>query len=87
MKMNPSNFTDHPCGSVFKKFEAENVARNIMVILKRTGDIFRSLSWEEYKKERMNDGNFSNAEKRFFKKVIVYCNSEETAKLFAPNWA
>jgi len=41
MKTKPSDFTNEPMGSVLQKSEAETVARNIMVILKRTGDTYK----------------------------------------------
>jgi len=40
--MKPSDFTTQPMGSVLGKYEAETVAKNIMLILKRTGDEFGS---------------------------------------------
>ncbi len=82
----PSNFTSHPFSSVLRKSEAETIARNIMVILKRTGDKFRELTWDEYKTEREKDGKFSNGEKSYFDQVIGYCKSAETAKLFSKAW-
>lgn len=84
----PSHFKNtSPMGSVIGKSEAETVARNIMVILSRTGDVFRPLSWDEYKTERMKDGNFSEKERRYFDQVIGYCKSADTAVLFCPGWA
>ncbi len=75
----PSKFTDYLWSSIFKKCECEIVARNIIVILSRTGDVWRELSWDEYKKERLNDSNFTNLEKRFFVQVISYCVNDRTA--------
>jgi len=85
--MKPSNFTSHPYGSVLQNSESETIAANIMKILKRTGDTFRPLSWEEYKEERTKDGHFTESEKGYFDDVIDYCKSEGTAKLFAKDWA
>lgn len=85
--MNPSDFTDNPMGSVAKKSEAETVARNIMVILKRTGNKFRLLSWDEYKEHRLKDGHFNEVEKNYFDQVVKFCRSVETAELFSPVWA
>ncbi len=84
--MKPSDFTMQPYNSVLQKSEAETIAANIMVILKRTGDEFRELGWDEYKAERLKDGRFSGIEEMYFKKVIPYCKSEDTAKLFSPTW-
>lgn len=84
--MKPSNYTTHPWNSVLQNSESETIAVNIMVILKRTGDTFRDLSWEEYKEERLKDKNFSEREKNYFDKVIDYCKSSETAKLFSKSW-
>jgi len=84
--MKPSDFTKFPYDSIIQNSEHEEIARNIMVILKRTGDTFRELSWEEYKTERKNDGGFTNSEKPFFDRVKKYCISEETVKSFSPTW-
>lgn len=86
MKIKPSDFTSLPMGSVLQKSEAEVVARNIMIILKRTGDVFRYLSWDEYHAERLKDGNFDYYEKHFFEQVIGYCKSVDTAVLFSRAW-
>lgn len=83
----PSNFSFQPWGSVLQKSEAETIAANIMVILKRTGDTWRELTWEEYKEERLKDGKFTEGEKYYFDKVIGYCKSADSAILFSPNWA
>ena len=86
MKTKPSDFTNDPMGSVLQKSEAETVARNIMVILKRTGDAFRDLSFEEYKEERIMDGNYSGMEQNYFYQVLPYCKSADIAKLFSKSW-
>ena len=85
--MNPSDFTVFPTDSVKQNHQTEQIAINIMVILKRTGDTFRPLDWEEYKKERLEDGHFTESERGYFDKVIDYCVTPETAKLFSPEWA
>lgn len=85
--MKPSNFSKiRPWGSVVGKAEAEIVAQNILVILKRTGDTFRKLDYEEYKKEREKDGNYSSDEESHFYNVIGYLKSPETVALFCPDW-
>lgn len=84
--MKPSNFKAFPMGSVMQKSEAETIAHNIMVILSRTGDNFRSLTWDEYKEEREKDGNFSEGENIYFYQVINYCISPEAARLLSPVW-
>lgn len=64
--MKPSFFSSkYPWDSVFGKSECETIAQNIMKILQRTGDEFRTLSFEEYKDERLKDGNFSERERVF----------------------
>jgi len=87
MKSKPSDFTNDPMNSVFRKSEAETVASNAMVILKRTGDTFRNLSNEEYEKERRKDGNWSNAELHYLEKVRPYLVSADMAMKFSPYWA
>lgn len=82
--MKPSDFTNYPIASILQKNEAEAIARNIMVILRRTGNTWRNLPWDEYVEHRKKDGNFTESEKVYFDKVIGYCQSPETAKLFSP---
>ena len=83
--MKPSDYCTFPWDSVLGKAEAEQVAVNIMIILKRTGDTWRELSWDEYEKERMKDGHFSNAEQGYFNRVIGYCSKEKAAS-FSQAW-
>jgi hypothetical protein len=84
--MKPSDFASYLWDSVLKNNESETVARNIMLILARTGNEWRSLSWNEYAEERKKDGNFSVKKNYWFDKVIDYCASPATAKLFSPEW-
>jgi hypothetical protein len=84
--MNPSQFNKHPYDSAANNAESEVVARNIMVILGRTGDQFRQLTWEEYKSERIKDGNFTEREKQYFQVVVQHCASAENALRFCPHW-
>ena len=83
----PGDYTKFPSDSVLKKWECGRVAVNIMVILKRTGNEFRGLSYEEYKTERLKDGEYSDGEKPYFNKAIEHCKNAETASAFSPNWA
>ena len=82
----PAKFLKFPFGSVMNKSEHESIARNIMVILKRTKNEFRELPWNEYKIERLKDGGFSEGEKQFFDEVIMYCSQEEHALKFSKEW-
>lgn len=86
--MKPSDFASvSNMGSVARKSEAETVASNIMRILMITGDEWRPLSWEEYWNQRTKHGTgFSLKEKPYFEQVIDFCQSEQTARLFAPGW-
>ena len=84
--MKPSDFNIFPWDSVFHENEYETIALNIIRILKRTGNEFRDLSWNEYKTERLKDGSFTDGEFEYFEKVIPYFISESTAKLFSPAW-
>jgi hypothetical protein len=85
--MKPSDFAKiKPMGSVLQKSEAETVAQNIMKILKRTGDEFRDLSFDEYTYERLKDGGYSDAEVPYFDAVIKFCKSADTAKCFSKFW-
>lgn len=82
----PSNFMKQPWDSVLQSSEAETVARNVMVILARGGDTWRTLSWAEYEQERQKDGSFSNSEERYFNLVVDYCSSPDKAEKFSSAW-
>lgn len=85
--MKPSDFAKiKPMDSVLRKSEAETVAQNIMVILKRTGDEFRELTFDEYTYERLKDGGYSDAEVSYFDKVIKFCKSADAARCFSKAW-
>lgn len=82
----PINFLTRPDNSVLQKCEAEIIAQNIMVILDRTQSVFRELTWEEYKIERLKDKGFRESEKLYFDKVQPYTISGEMANSFSVNW-
>jgi len=84
--MKPSDFLTHPYDSVFQNNESEVVARNIMVILSRTGNVFRSMTWGEYRAERVKGRHFSEREKEFFDRVVLFCYTADTAACFSPTW-
>jgi hypothetical protein len=85
--MKPSDFSKvWPWSSVTQNAEHEQIAVNIMKVLKRTGDEFRLLEWDEYKTERLKDGNFSEREHSMFDKCMSYCESSDTTVLFSPEW-
>ena len=83
----PSEFTKWPWCSVLQDSNAEQIAVNIMVILKRTGDTWRTLTAEEYRAERQKDGGFSPTEARWFEKVAPLVATEVLARKFSPDWA
>lgn len=86
--MKPSNFSNkYPWNSVLQNAENEIMCSNILKILARTGDTFRPLSFEEYKEERLKDGNFSNQEETYFNQVIDYCQNSKTLELFSKSWS
>lgn len=88
----PKDFRTFPYDSVFHNSERENIARNIMVILARTGDTWRELSVEEYLQERIKDGggdtyNWQHgSESSMFPEVVKYTVSEEMARKFSNEW-
>ena len=85
--MKPSHFSSkYPWSSVFGKAEHEVIARNIMVILERTGNKFRKISFKEYKEERLKYGNWSEIEKIYFDDVVNYCKNAKAAKSFSEEW-
>lgn len=85
-KTKPSDFLNYPSRSIFNKSEYEYIALNIMKILTKTGDKFRSISWEEYRKEREKENNFSCGEKIFFNQVRKFCESSVQARTFSSQW-
>lgn len=83
----PSTFSKiFPTACIYGQAEYEMIAQNVMAILKRTGDNFRLLSWEEYKRERKVDGNFTEREKKYFDKVVGSCEAEKQARIFSGEW-
>lgn len=85
--MKPSDISSiEPFSSVFYKSECETVAQSIIIILKRTGNEWRKMEYEEYKTERLKDGGFSEREKAYFDQVVGYTVSADTARLFSPQW-
>jgi len=85
--MKPSMFISNPLSSILRSGDHETVARNIMVILARTGDTFRDITWEAYSKERVKDGNFSTKEEKYFEDVVNWCTTMDNAVKFSPVWA
>ena len=83
--LKPSHFKAQPWNSLYGKLEAEIIARNIMVIRARRGDIW-PLSWEQYREERQKDGNFSELEKGYFDEVIALIPDAIGAVRFSPTW-
>ena len=84
--MKPSDFNILPTSSIYWKFDDEVVARNIMAILARTGNEWRTLSFDEYKQERLKDSNWYDIEEYHFKRVNDYCRTEKAERLFSPTW-
>lgn len=82
----PKDFTWFPTNSLRENWESEQIAQNIMRILARTGNTWRSLPWSEYKSERLKDGNFTQSERGFFDEVVKYTESPERAQSFSPSW-
>ena len=87
--MKPSNFCTWPWSSALGKSECEQIALNVMVILKRTGDEWRELSWDEYLAARIADGEIewrALNERQYFDAALPYCKSADTAVLFSDTW-
>ena len=82
----PSDFVIFPLNSVFGHSVHEIIAKNIMAILARNGNVFRKLSWEEYTVERLKDSEISSNEQVYFDLVRKYTVSPEVAGLFSEAW-
>ena len=67
--LKPSTFTRKPLYSLTQKSEAERVASHINIIRKRLGDNW-DITREQYRKERIKDGEFSEGEMYLFDEVI-----------------
>lgn len=90
-ELSPEDFTSFPDTSVANDFKKEQVAQNIMIILARTGNKFRLLSWEEYRKgmmeeSAMGDIVFSESDRPHFEDVKMYCKSASDALRFCKTW-
>lgn len=86
MKKNPSDFTNYPWSSVTGNAESEIVALNIITILARNGNKWRALPFEEYRTERLKDGNYTSKEEDIFNRVLKYTTSKESAESFSKEW-
>lgn len=88
MQLRPSDFTDFPYNSILQKIEPETIAQNVMVMLESLGNVFRKLTWEEYRARRLvGNGIWSSSHDEFwFEEVISYCKSANAAILFSPEW-
>ena len=85
--LTPKDFaTIFPLRSRFGKAEAEMVALNIMVILARTGNIWRKLEWNEYTRERVKDGALTDSDQYYFEKVVEHTQSPIMAERFSAEW-
>lgn len=84
--MKPSDFCIFPWESIFNKSENETVSLNIMKILKRTGNEFRTLTFDEYRTERLKDKDFTINESKYLDEVVSYCSSEEKCRIFSKEW-
>jgi hypothetical protein len=85
-ELRPSDFCIKPWSCIFRQSEYETIALNIMKILKKYGDEFDNITWEEYRKARLEDGNFSEREKSYFDRVVDYCTDPNEAKKFSKDW-
>jgi hypothetical protein len=87
MTHTPNKYKHKPWGSILGRAEYEIIALNIMVILDRTGNTFRKLEWDEYKAERLRDGNFSDGEKKYFDEVQYLSEGKvEDLQNFSKDW-
>lgn len=86
--MKPKAFTkEFPRNSEAQKWEAEQVAMNIMVIMSQDkGNEWNPPTYAEYKKRRLKDGEYTDSEEMFFNQVIPFFASEEKARTFSPAW-
>lgn len=88
--MKPSHFArTFPHRSMFHKWEHEQVALNIVKILKRTGDKWRRLSLDEYIDARRYDNASNhdlNLERPLFIDIQDIIISEYGARQFSVAW-
>ncbi len=91
--LRPSLFTMYPGSSILNRMEYEHIALFMMQILARTGDEFRSLSWAEYREERIKGWKddiqyaFQEGEDAIFKDVAYLALGDKTCILnFCAAW-
>lgn len=84
----PADYISYPWGSILNSTEHEMIARDIMVILYKTGNVFREISFDEYKKEKTKiTKNIINAsEESRFMQVVNFCKNPYMANSFCKNW-
>jgi len=85
--LKPNSFTKHPFDSVSQSYNSEVIARNIMIILSKTGNEWRRLTYQEYKCYRLKEGNWTPAESLYFEEVLPHTTSPGEAINFCKTWA
>jgi hypothetical protein len=72
----------YPWDSITRNGESEIVWFNIIKILARTKNVWRTLDWDEYKEERLKDKHFSDRERMYFDNVLKWTESNEACEKF-----
>ena len=85
-ELKPGHFTVYPMGSIKQSAGSQIVAQSINIIRERLGNDW-ALSWDQYKAERVKDGDFTDKEKKYFDSVIDLISSAEACINFSPSWS
>lgn len=76
----------HPFDSILQKAESEIIAKNIIVIQSRIDNKFQLIDWDIYYFHRMQDGNFSESEKKYFDIISPLLTNEKDVRKFSKAW-
>ncbi len=84
----PLNYTRQPFDSSAKSLEYELAAQNIMLVLSRTGNVFRKLTLKEYKDniKKVDNRIVGSSEAHYMQCAIHYCLSSIAADDFCHTW-
>lgn len=91
--LRPTDFSwRFPVNSVSQKYEIEQCAANLMILLADTGNAWRDVTEDEYlsfvKNYSGNNMFLSDNDwvHRFFDDAKIHCRSAESASKFSPDW-
>lgn len=92
--LRPTDFSwRFPADSISQKYEIEQCAVNLMILLADTGNAWRDVTEDEYLSfvKNYNGSNMFLSDNdwvhRFFDDAKIHCRSAESASKFSPDWS